>query len=46
MAKKNGWWSLDCDVELDDCDLEHIGNLIKEGFTSGEVLADYGEGEE
>lgn len=40
-----GWWTLSATkedangnpVELDDCDLEHIAELIKDGYTSGEV---------
>lgn len=38
MANKSGWWSLDTgDAELDDSDLEQIAELIKEGYTSGEI---------
>jgi len=39
MANKSGWWRLviDDDIELYDVDLEHIADLIKEGYTSGEV---------
>jgi hypothetical protein len=41
-----GWWSLDTvkkdskgnDVELNDDDLNHIAELIKEGYTSGEIV--------
>ncbi len=35
-----GWWSINItkETELTDCDLEHIAELVKEGFTSGEVL--------
>ncbi len=41
-----GWWMIEAskqdsngeDIELDDTDLEHIAELIKEGFTSGEVV--------
>ena len=41
-----GWWKLETwkqdnkgkDVELDECDLEHIAKLIKEGYTQGEVV--------
>lgn len=40
-----GWWKFEAwkedskehDVELDDADLEHIAEAIKEGYTSGEV---------
>ena len=38
MAKERGWWTLDVgDCEPDEYDLEHIGELIKEGYTSGEI---------
>jgi len=44
MAKNNGWWDLSLKgntyEELNDSDLEHIANLIKEGFTSGEICKD------
>lgn len=40
MAKQAGWWSLDCDVELDRDDLDYIAEAIKQGFTSGEVCLD------
>ena len=41
-----GWWKFDAwkqddkekDIPLDDADLEHIAELIKEGFTEGEVV--------
>ncbi len=40
-----GWWKLESwkedskgnDAELDDVDREHIAELIKEGYTQGEV---------
>ena len=39
MAKRSGWWNLVIvnNLELDDADLEHIADLIKEGYTSGEA---------
>ena len=46
MAKESGWWSLDCTVEPNDTDLEHIIELIRMGFTSGEVAGDEEEFEE
>jgi len=48
MANKSGWWNLviDNDVELDDADLEHIADLIKEGYTSGEVCGSEDEEDE
>ena len=47
-----GYWKLESwkqdengnDMELNDCDLKHIGELIEEGYTSGEVVS--GESEE
>ncbi len=35
-----GWWSLDTTIEPNDIDLEHIAQLIKDGFTSGEIIQD------
>ena len=44
---KTGWWHLEWNstssgdeelTELNDIDQEHIGDLIKEGFTSGEII--------
>lgn len=43
---KRGWWTLtwtatDAEneiTELNDCDREHIAEMVKEGFTSGEIL--------
>lgn len=44
MAKEQGWWTLDLgDLsrdDLSDTDWEHIGKLVKEGFTSGEITKD------
>ena len=39
---KRGWWTLTTTGvdELNDIDREHIAELIKEGFTSGEILQD------
>ena len=31
------WWNLDVDVELTDDDREHIAQMIKEGYTQGEI---------
>ena len=41
-----GWWKLEAwkedskgnSLELDDADLEHIAEAIKEGYTQGEVV--------
>lgn len=41
---KRGWWTIKYEavdeefVEPNDADLEHIAELIKEGYTSGEIL--------
>ena len=37
MATERGWWELDINVETNDCDLEHIAELVKQGYTSGEI---------
>jgi len=35
----DGWWDLrTTGVELNDADREHIAELIKEGFTSGDIV--------
>jgi hypothetical protein len=33
-----GWWELKTTIEINDVDREHIADLIKEGFTSGEII--------
>ena len=41
-----GWWKLEAwkqddkgnDIELNDCDLNHIAECIKEGYTEGELV--------
>ena len=33
-----GWWELKTTIELTDADKEHIADLIKQGFTSGEII--------
>lgn len=49
MANQSGWWqfeyhSTDSDtdepIELTDVDLEHIAELIKDGYTEGEIVKD------
>jgi len=45
MAKKQGWWELKItppriESEPNDTDLEHIAELIKQGYTQGEIVAD------
>jgi len=43
---KTNWWSLKTDPEdLTDVQREHIANMIRDGFTSGEIIEedDYDE---
>ena len=45
MAKKQGWWELKItpdrlESEPNETDLEHIAELIKKGFTQGEIVED------
>ena len=44
MATNEGWWDLELKDntmdELTDKDKENIANLIKKGFTSGNVVQD------
>ena len=44
MAENSGWWILSLDDnshnELSDCDLEHIAECIRDGYTSGEIVQD------
>ena len=35
---KTGWWNITFTIEPNDCDLEHIAEKIKEGYTSGEMI--------
>ena len=37
---KRGWWKLviEGDYEPSDCDIEHISNVIKQGYIEGELL--------
>jgi len=35
---KKGWWEISYTIPPNDCDLEHIAGLIKEGYTSGDIL--------
>lgn len=34
----DGWWKLETTIKPNDADLEHIAELIKEGYTSGEII--------
>lgn len=38
MANNNGWWSLTTNINPNQNDLEHIAELIRKGFTSGEII--------
>ena len=46
MAKTQGWWKLVIhpvelqQEQLPDVDLEHIAELIKQGYTEGEIVED------
>lgn len=44
MAKERGWWEIKFTVEPNDVDLEHIAELIKQGYTNGEIVEDEPEG--
>ena len=37
MSKERGWWKITYTVEPDEIDLEHIAELIKDGYTEGEI---------
>lgn len=51
MANFEAWWKLELNpdyqngahLELTDADLEHIAELIKQGFTEGEIVRDEAE---
>lgn len=44
----DGWWSIEYKLDgklvnanmLDDSDLEHIGELIKDGYIQGEIVTE------
>lgn len=40
MATERGWWTLNTTTETNGIDLEHIAELIKEGYTNGEICED------
>ena len=40
MATESGWWELKTTTETEQVDLDHIAELVKEGYTSGEIVAD------
>ena len=41
-----GWWEFSCNVELSDCELEHIAELIKQGYECGQVTGEGQGGED
>ena len=41
MAKSRGWWKLEVgDCYPNECDIEHIADLIRQGYTEGEICED------
>jgi len=40
MAKEWGSWSISFTVEPNETDLEHIGEMVKQGYLSGEIAGD------
>ena len=44
MAKNNGWWELNLKGntldELSEYDIDHIANMVKDGFIEGQLLKD------
>ena len=42
MAKESGWWTIDFGElnsdDLSESDLEQIGEMVREGYTSGEIV--------
>lgn len=43
MADRRGWWTITFTpdgITPTDLDLEHIGGLVADGFTEGEIVAD------
>jgi hypothetical protein len=50
MAKQRGWWDLDLHgqimEDLSDADRDHIAELIKEGYTGGELVKDGADDDE
>jgi hypothetical protein len=43
MATEQGWWNFTANVDLSQADLEHIAEMITQGFTEGQVAADPSE---
>ena len=40
MANESGWWELKTTTEPSQTDLDHIGEMVKEGYSSGEIVED------
>lgn len=40
MANESGSWELKTTVEPNQVDLDHIAEMVKQGYTSGEVVKD------
>lgn len=38
MSDGRGWWTLSTTVDPDETDLEHIADMIRQGYTSGEIV--------
>ena len=38
MAKEDGWWEIKFTTEPSPTDLEHIAQLIEQGYTSGQIV--------
>ena len=37
MAKERGWGNFSSNVDLSDCDRDYVAEMIKQGYTSGEI---------
>jgi len=48
MANISGWWTLSVTTgcDLSDNDREHIGKMVTQGFTEGEIVKEEMEGGE
>lgn len=40
MAKNRGFWEISFTEEPSTTDLEHIAQLVEQGYTSGEICED------
>jgi len=43
MATKKGWWTLELNIPreaLTDVDWEHISDMVRDGYTAGEIVKD------